>query len=192
LKGERCLSPKCPMVKRAYPPGEKRKRKGGGLSEYGKELREKQKLKNWYNLQERQFRNYVKQILEKRGRVQDAGVLLIRKLERRLDNVVFRLGFTSSRNQARQLIVHGHFLVNGSKVKSPAYQVRKEDKISFHPRSVKMAAFKNLSSSLKKYQPPSWLELDIKNLEGKVVGEPSLEEAGLPAEISSIFEFYSR
>ena len=100
LKGERCLSPKCAMVKRDYAPGEKGKRRRRTFSEYGKELREKQKLKNWYNLRERQFRNYVKEVLAKRGKVEDAGSLLVEKLESRLDNVVFRMGFVSSRNQS--------------------------------------------------------------------------------------------
>lgn len=180
------------MVKRPYPPGEKRKRRTRALSEYGKELREKQKLKNWYNLKERQFRNYVKKVLEKRGRVEDAGALLIKKLESRLDNVVFRLGFVSSRSQARQIINHGYFLINEKKVTAPAYQVKKGYKVSLHPKSLQKAVFKNLSTVLKKHKPPSWLELNIEKLEGKVVGEPSLEEAAPPAEISSIFEFYSR
>lgn len=194
LKGDKCLSPKCPMIKKPYPPGEKRKRRrrGGGLSEYGKELAEKQKLKNWYNLSERQFRNYVKEVLEKRGRVEDAGALLVKKLESRLDNVVFRMGFASSRSQARQVIGHGHFLVNGKKVNIPAYQVKKGDKISLLPKSQKKATFQNLPTTLKKYKPPSWIELELEKLEGKVIGLPSLEEANPPAEISAIFEFYSR
>lgn len=192
LKGDKCLSPKCPMVRKPYPPGTKGKRRKRALSEYGKELSEKQKLKNWYNLTERQFRNYVKEVLEKRGKVEDAGTLLIKKLECRLDNVVFRMGFASSRPQSRQLIGHGYFLVNGRKVNIPAYQVKKGDMISLHQKSHKKAIFQNLSASLKKYKPPSWIELDIKKLKGKVTGLPSLEEANPPAEISAIFEFYSR
>jgi small subunit ribosomal protein S4 len=180
------------MVKRPYPPGQKAKKRTRGLSEYGKELREKQKLKNWYNLDERQFRKYVKEVLAKRGKVEDAGDLLIKKLESRLDNVVFRMGFVPSRVQARQVISHGHFLVNGKKVDIPAYQTKKGDKITLHPRSPKKNIFQNLPTTLKKYNPPSWIELNIEKLEGKITGQPNLDEATPPAEISTIFEFYSR
>lgn len=194
LKGDRCLSPKCAMVKRPYPPGLKlkKKRRSGAFSEYAKELREKQKLKNWYNLRERQFRKYVMAVLDKRGRVENASALLIKKLESRLDNVIFRMGFFSSRVQARQAVNHGHFLVNGKKINIPAYQVKKGDIISLRSSSRKKAIFQNISTILKKQKPPSWIELNSEKLEGKIIGEPSLEEAVSPAEVSSIFEFYSR
>ena len=191
LKGEKCLSPKCPMVKRPYPPGFQRKKRKV-VSEYGKQLEEKQKLKNWYNLKEYQFKRYVKEVLEKRGKVEDAQDLLIKKLEKRLDNVVFRLGFASSRSQARQLITHGHFLVNKKKVNIPSYQVKIGDKIEIKASSKKKVVFQNLPLTLKKYQPPSWLKLDVKSLKGEVIAEPSLEEAMPPAEVSAIFEYYSR
>ena len=192
LKGEKCLSPKCPMVKKPYPPGQKRKRRPTPLSEYGKELREKQKLKNWYNLGERQFKNYVKKVLTKRQKVEDPATLLIKSLETRLDNVIFRLGFVNSRALAKQLVSHGHFLVNGKSIDTPSYLVKKGDIISIKPSKIKKVIFQNLKNLLKKYKPPSWLELNINKLEGKVIGEPSLEEAAPPVEISSIFEFYSR
>lgn len=192
LKGERCFTSKCTMVRKSYPPGQKGKRRTKSFSEYGKELREKQKLKNLYNLKERQFRNYVKMALRKRGKTEDVGNLLIKELESRLDNVIFRFGFASSRRQAKQIISHGHFLVNDKKIKTPSYQVKRDDKISPHPSFFKKAMFKNLADALKKHKPPSWLEFDIKKIEGKVAGEPSLEEAGLTVEISSIFEYYSR
>jgi len=188
LKGEKCLSPKCPMIKKSYPPGEKGKMRVKALSEYGKELREKQKLKNWYNLEERQFRKYVKESLKK----PDAANLLVKTLESRLDNVIFRLGFSSSRSQARQLISHGHFLVNGKVVNIPGYLVREGDKITISPRSGKKVIFQNLKNLLKKYKTPSWLELNAEKLEGKVIGLPTLEEAAPPVEISAIFEHYSR
>ena len=124
LKGERCLSPKCPMVKRPYPPGQKRKRRKGSPSEYAIQLGEKQKLKIWYNLAERQFKNYIKKVLEKRARIEDAASELIRILESRLDNVVFRLGFTPSRAQSRQLVSHGFFLVNGKPINIPSYSLK--------------------------------------------------------------------
>jgi small subunit ribosomal protein S4 len=193
LKGERCLSPKCPMIKRAYPPGQRgKRRKVGGISEYGKELQEKQKLKKWYNLDERQFKKYVKEVLAFRGKVEDATSLLIEKLEMRLDNVVFRLGLASSRSQARQLVSHGHFLVNGKRVNIPSFQVKKGDKISLHPRFLKSKFFKDLQPKLKRQRPPSWLVFNLEKLEAEVKGLPTIEEAAPPAEISSIFEYYSR
>jgi len=192
LKGEKCLSPKCPMVKRPYPPGPKGKKRRTSQSEYAKELREKQKLRNWYNLKEHQFKSYVRSVLEKRGKVEDAQNLLIKTLEKRLDTVVMRLGFASSMSQARQLVSHGHFLVNGKKVNIPSFQVKKGDEIEILPTSQKKSFFQNIEIILKKHQAPSWLELDIKALKGKVVDEPSFEEASPPAEVSAIFEFYSR
>jgi len=192
LKGDKCLSPKCIMVKKPYPSGQNKRRKRRSVSEYGKELKEKQKLKNWYNLGEKQFRKYVKEILEKRGKAEDAGNLLIKRLESRLDNIVFRLGFVSSRVQARQIVNHGHFLVNNRKVDIPSCQIKKGDTVTLHPSSRQKTIFQNLSSTLKKYKPPSWIELNIEKLEGKIIGEPSIEEAAPPVEISAIFEFYSR
>ena len=194
MKGERCLTQKCPMVKRSYPPGQKKKRRIRALSEYGEELREKQKLKKWYNLEERQFRKYVKKILESHqgpGK-KDVLISLIKTLESRLDNVVFRLRIAASRPQARQLISHGHFLVNSKSVDIPGYLVKKGDKIRISPSSRKKNIFQNLPTLLKKRELPSWISLDVEKLEGKVIGAPSLEEAVLPAEVSLIFEYYSR
>ena len=162
------------------------------LSEYGKELKEKQKLKKLYNLREAQFRKYVKEVLRKRRMVEDPTTLLVKRLENRLDNVVFRLGFAKTRVQARQLVNHGHFSVNDAKVNIPSYQIKKDDKITILPKKLQKKIFQNLSTTLKKHEPPSWLELDKEKLKGKVVGEPSVEEASLPIEIPAIFEFYSR
>lgn len=193
LKGEKCSSPKCSIIKRPYPPGIKKRRKRRVLlSEYGKELMEKQKLKNYYNLQENQFRRYVKEILQKRGKVEDATLLLIEKLEKRLDNVVFRLGFARSRKESRELVSHGHFLVNSKSVNIPSFEVKKGTVISLKENKKKKPLFKNLTLTLKNYQAPAWLKLDQKKIEGKVVGKPSLEDSGSAVDISSIFEFYSR
>ncbi len=192
LKGERCLSQKCSMVRKPYPPGQKRKRRSRPLSEYGKELREKQKLKNWYNLKERQFRNYVKKILAKKGGAEDAGARLIQILERRLDNVVFKLGFADSRSQARQFISHRHFLVNDKVVNISAFSVKKGDKIKIRPSSLKKGIFKDLVSALKRRSTPSWISLNISQLEGTIKSLPTFEEAAPPVEVSAIFEFYSR
>jgi small subunit ribosomal protein S4 len=192
LKGERCATPKCQMVKKPYPPGQKRKRRSTPLSEYGRELREKQKLKNLYNLKERQFKNYVREVLKKRGKVENASDLLVKILESRLDNVIFRLGFTNSRSQARQLVSHGYFLVNGKPTNIPSRQLKKGDVISIKPQKVKKAVFKDIKSTVKKTKIPSWLEFDVEKLEGKLKEEPTLEDIIVPVEISSIFEFYSR
>lgn len=192
LKGERCVSPKCAMIKRAYPPGPKAKRRKGETSDYGKELREKQKLKNWYLLGERQFKNYVNKILRKKSKIEDAPSELVKMLETRLDNVVFRLGFAQSRKQARQMVSHGHFLVNGKPVNIPSFQLKKGDVIELKKTKEAKTLFKNVAVSLKKFQPPSWLSLEKGKVAGKIIGQPNLEEAGLPAEISSVFEFYSR
>ena len=180
------------MIRRPYPPGKKGKRRPRPLSEYGKELREKQKLKNWYNLQEKQFANYVKKILAKKKKAEDPTAILIKSLENRLDNVIFRLGFAVSREQAKQFVSHGHFLVNGKSIDTPAYSVRKGDVIAVKPHKAKKTVFQNIKTILKKQKPPSWLELSIEKLEGKVIEEPSLEEAAPPVEVSAIFEYYSR
>jgi len=192
LKGDRCSSPKCPLIKKPYPPGTRKKRRMKTPSEYGKELREKQKLRNWYNLKEKQFRKYVKEILNKKSKRGDAANLLIQKLESRFDNVVFRLGFASSRSQARQFVSHGHFLINGKRVNVPACQLKKGDKIAIRPASRKSKVFNNLIPLLKKHQAPAWLKLNAEKLEGEIIGIPTLEEAAPPAEISTIFEYYSR
>lgn len=192
LKGEKCLSPKCPVIRKSYPPGPKRKRRHSPLSEFGKELREKQNLRNWYNLGERQFKNYVKEILSKKSRVEDAALSLIQKLETRMDNAIFRLGFASSHDQARQLISHGHIAVNGRLVTIPSYQLKKGDKIGIYPSSKGKKIFENLPQILKKHKVASWLKLDAEKLEGQVVGLPTMEDANPISEISSIFEYYSR
>ncbi|MGB2762461.1 MAG: 30S ribosomal protein S4 [Minisyncoccales bacterium] len=191
LRGERCFSTKCAMIKRPYPPG-KRIKKRKSLSEYGKELKEKQKLKNWYNLSEEQFSKYVKKALGKRGKVEDARTFLMKELESRFDNVIFKLGWASSRSQARQMVSHQHFLVNGKKINIPSYRLKKGDKITIHPSSMKLDIFQKLPAALKKYQFPSWLELNLEKLEGKIKEEPLMDESDFPAEISIIFEYYSR
>ncbi|MBI2625212.1 MAG: 30S ribosomal protein S4 [Candidatus Nealsonbacteria bacterium] len=186
---------KCEKVfaKKPYPPGQKRKRRrGGGISEFGKELLEKQKLRVLYGLRERQFGKYVEEILEKKGKVEDAPTLLIQKLENRLDNTVFRLGFATTRAQAKQLVSHGFVLVRGKPIDVPSYQVKTGDVVSIKPHKIGKAIFKDIGIKLKKYQPPSWLELDRDKLEGKVSGSPVFSEVAPPVEISSIFEYYSR
>jgi len=180
------------MIKRAYPPGPRGVRRTKGVSEYGKELREKQKLKAWYNLEERQFRKYVKEVLGRRRKEEDVTTLLIRVLESRLDNAIFRLGIAPSRSQARQLVSHGHFLVNERRVDIPGYLLGVGDVIRISPKSTKKNIFQDLIPVLKKKQPPSWISFDIDKLEAKVIGLSSVEEAAPPAEVPLIFEFYSK
>jgi len=182
------------MIKKAYPPGQVSKRRRGGFSEYAKELREKQKLRHCYGLSEKQFKNYAMQVLE---RMHNASVkeenpaeLLVRVLESRLDNVVYRLGLADSRVQARQLVVHGHFLLNDKPIRRPSALLKKDDRVSIRENSQK--SFVRVLPKLKKFVTPSWLVLDRNKVEGKVTGLPTLEEVSPPAEISSIFEYYSR
>lgn len=192
LKGDRCNSPKCSMVRKPYAPGQKGKRRPKPLSEYGKQLKEKQKLKNWYNLRETQFGNYVKNVLKKKSGAEGAPIKLIQILEKRLDNVIFRLGFASSRNEARQIVSHRHILVNGKVVNIPSFSVKKDDKIQIRPSALKKGLFKDLASVLKKYSTPSWLLLKADQFEGTIKSEPVFEEAALPIELSAVFEFYSK
>jgi len=192
LKGDRCFSQKCAFIKRSFAPGPQRKRRGGAPSEYKKSLEEKQTLKKWYGLSERQFKRYVKETLEKMGKVDDVSAELVRKLEKRLDNVIFRLGFAKSRVSARQLVSHGYFLINGKPVNIPSYQVKKDDIIGIKENKKSKGVFKELANELKRKEVPAWLTTDKKTLESKTIGEPSLDEVKPPAEIPLIFEFYSR
>ncbi|MDD5433695.1 MAG: 30S ribosomal protein S4, partial [Candidatus Pacebacteria bacterium] len=191
LKGDRCLSPKCPFIKRPYPPGPKKKKRGGSFSEFAKELKEKQKLQKYYGLGERQFRNYVKKALKNRGQGEDATLILLRNLEKRLDNVVFRLGFAKSRSEAKQMVSHGYFLVNKKLVSVSSFATKKGMAISFKETKQEKPIFKNISSIIKNYQAPSWLDLDKTKMEGKIVSEPAGEDVN-NIDISSIFEYYSR
>ena len=180
------------MLKRVYAPGPQKKRRGGTPSEYKKSLEEKQTLKKWYGLSERQFKKYVKETLAKMGKVDDVSAELIRRLEKRLDNVIFRLGFAKSRVQARQLVSHGYFLINGKPVNIPSYEVEKDDSVAVKENKKTKGVFKELANELKRKEVPAWLSLNKDKLEAKTIGEPNLDEVKPPAEISLIFEFYSR
>ncbi len=192
LKGDRCFSAKCAVLRRAYAPGLQKKRRGGTPSEYKKSLDEKQTLKKWYGISERQFKRYVKETLEKMGKVDDVSAELIRRLEKRLDNVVFRLGFAKSRIQARQIVSHGYLLINGKPVNIPSYEVKKDDVVAIKENKKAKGVFKELASELKRKEIPAWLSLNKEKLESKTIGEPNLDEVKPPAEISLIFEYYSR
>jgi len=200
LKGDKCYTPKCPLTLKPYPPGKKRRRRASSLSgsEYARELKEKQKLRYWYGLREKQFRNSVKKAMRKvsfkgeSGKEANAGDVLVSLLENRFDNIIFRLGLASSRAQARQLISHGHFLINNRPVNISSFKLKKGDKIKVKPESVQNKFFQKRSFTMKKYKPPHWLKLDADKWEGEIIGQPTLEEVSPPADILSIFEFYSR
>jgi len=189
LKEERCYSPKCPLERRgAVPPGQHGQKKKGGvrLSKYGEQLTEKQKLRRIYGILERQFRRYFQEALKAKG---ETGKTLLQLLERRLDNVVYRLGFASSRSIARQLVRHNHILVNNRKVNIPSYQVRVGDVVSLTPRALKLEVVKK-SLAEKERKIPSWLQR--KAAVGKINRLPEKEEIDLDVNEDLIVEFYSK
>jgi small subunit ribosomal protein S4 len=192
LKGERCLSAKCPMIRKPYAPGPRKKKRPKPLSEYGKQLREKQKLRNWYNLSEDKFRQYVMETLKARGKIADASAYLLKLLEGRLDNVVFRMGLAVSRSTAREIISHKHILVNGRLMNIASHQIKKGDVISLKEKDKEKAGFKSVAEVIKKYKAPAWLDLNADKIEAKVIADPALQEAAPPADLLAIFEFYSK
>ena len=149
-------------------------------------------MRDFYGISEKQFKRYIKEIFKKRGKIEDTALELVKKLEKRLDNVVFKFGLASSRAEARQIVGHGYFLINGKPVNIPSYQMKKGDVISLKEQKKKKQFFKRISLNLKRIQSPSWLKIDKEKIVGEIVGEPSLEDAGIPSEIRSVFEFYSR
>lgn len=190
LKGERCFTPKCAIVKRNYPPGVHGVKKSKPrLTPYGIQLREKQKAKMYYGMSESQFRRYFDTATRKTG---DTSVIMQQLLELRLDNVVYRLGFSHSRKTSRELVSHGHLAVNGKKVTIPSYQVRVGDTITIREQKAKNKYFQALPKMMEKYTPPSWLQSDRKKLEGKIVSMPTPEEAAPVYDMKYIVEFYSR
>ncbi len=188
LKGERCYGQKCAMVRRPYPPGVHGKARRR-FSEFAQQLSEKQKVKRVYGISEKQFSNYFKEVLRQKG---DKEELLVQKLERRLDNAVFRLGWADSRRMARQIVNHGHILVNGRKLDIPSYQVKEKDVIKLKQRSGKLALFQDLKTKLKKQEIPAWLDLDKQKIEAVVKGYPSKDNFDKVGELNRIIEFYSR
>jgi|SRR3989344_806672 len=191
LKGERSLSPKSATIKRMYPPGQHGKKFGRRPSEYASQLRSKQKVRNIYRMLEKQFKNWTMAAITTGG---DASRALVQRLERRLDNVLYRGGFGQSRDQARQLINHGHILVNGRKLSIPSAEISQNDVITVKESSKKSTFFASLAPQwLKKQQPPAWLVLDSDALQITVQALPTLEDSGLePSDVASIIEYYSR
>lgn len=190
LKGDRCLTPKCTLVKRNYPPGAHgAKTTKTRATEYGLQLKEKQEAKRTYGLREKQFHNYFKKALRKKG---ETGEILLQLLETRLDNIIFRSGFAISRASARQLVNHGHFLVNGGKVNIPSFQVKTGQIITIKESSRRLSIFEQLIKTLENFKAPSWLSVDPKELKSQLLKIPTKEEINTPLDLKLIVEFYSR
>ena len=189
LKGTKCTSDKCPIEKRNFAPGQHGRDRKAKIVGYGLQLREKQKARRIYFALEGQFREYY----EKASRTPGVtGELLLQQLERRLDNVTFRLGFASSRRQARQLVRHGHVEVNGRKVNIPSFQVGVGDEIRIRPNSTKLSVVE-ISREFASHQPaPAWLGTDPNSLSGKVLALPRREDINLPVNEQLIVELYSK
>lgn len=187
LKGDRCNSPKCAVVRKPYKPGQhgpqgRRKQ----LSDFGRQVAEKQKFKVTYGLHERTLRRLFERAEESQ---KGTDRQLLEFMERRLDNVLFRMGLAPSRAAGRAIVIQGHIQVNGRKVRSPGYEVKNGDSVRVREESRSKAAFRELSTKLKEFQVPEWLHLDINALEGKVVGDPQIES---PFEISLLVESFSK
>ena len=189
LKGERCYTEKCAIEKRNFVPGQHGKARKAKLSGYGIQLREKQKVKRIYGVLEDQFRGYFESADRQRG---ITGETLLQLLERRLDNVAYRLGLGTSRPQARQLVRHGHFLVNGRKVDVPSYSVKVGDVVTVRPTSQKAPAILHAMEEVKGRRIPEWLSFDPGALAGRVVSLPTREQINLPVQEQLIVELYSK
>lgn len=191
LKGDKCLSQKCPLLRKPYPPGILPKRRKPKLSEYGEQLKEAQKLKRMYVIEERPFKKLIREVLKKRGK-EDVSTLLLKRLEKRLSNVISKVGLAKSRTSARQLISHSHFLLNGRKINIPSLEVKIGDEIKLKESSKQKAYFRNILSLIKKENIPSWLSFDKKDGIVKVIGEPKIEETKIKANIPLVLSFYSK
>ncbi len=192
LKGERCFSPKCEIEKRNYPPGQHGKsnswRRTEG-SDYSSQLRAKQKARRVYGVLERQFRGYYTQALKTKGLT---GLRLLQVLESRLDNIIYRMGFASSRSQARQLVAHGHFTVNGRRTNVPSMQIKPGDVIALREGSRKAQFFKDLAAIADERNIPDWVKRDTKALSGQITRLPERTEIDANLNEQLIVEFYSR
>ncbi len=189
LKGERCYSTKCAMVKRNYPPGIHGSKGRKRMTDYGIQLNEKQKAKKEYNLLEKQFKLTFSKAQRKGGNIGENFVVL---LERRFDSAVYRMGFASSRTQARQFISHGHFTVNDVPTNIPSYVLKTGDVIKIKVNKKNNKNFNGLNERLKKGELPGWINVDIKKLEAKILHEPAVKEVKNTFNVQMIVEFYSR
>ncbi len=189
LKGSRCLSDKCAIERRNYPPGQHGRRRGRRPSDYQVQLREKQKVKRIYGVFERQFRKYFKEAAQRRG---ITGEALLIGLERRLDNVVYRTGLALSRAHARQIVRHGHIQVNGGRVDIPSYQTSQGDVIAVAPGSKKNIEIKMAAENATAVERPNWLQADLDSLEGRVVQLPTRADLDIDIQEQLIVELYSK
>lgn len=187
LKGERCLTPKCPLERRRGPVGQRPQPRK--ISEYSLRLREKQKARRIYGVMERQFRRHFTEAERRPGLT---GENLLKSLEKRLDNVIYRLGFADSRRQARQLVCHGHFTINGHKVDIPSYLVKPGEVIAWRKRSKSLLPYNKAAQETKERVVPGWLSLDAETLSGRVLAEPSRSDIDATIEEQLIVEYYSR
>ncbi len=188
LKGDRCYSDKCGVVRHAYAPGEHGQARQK-FSEYGQQLREKQKARRIYGVMEKQFRRYFKEADRRKG---VTGEVLLQLLESRLDNIVFRMGLARSRNEARQLINHGHFEVNGRKVDIPSYLVKPGDLVAVRENRKNKAVFKEVVETREQQELADWLEADYEKLQGRALRIPQRDEIDVPLTEHLIVELYSR
>lgn len=188
LKGDRCFTDKCAIKRRGYPPGQHGQRRPKH-SDYGVQLREKQKAKRIYGLQERQFRNYFEKAERLKGKTGDNLLIL---LERRLDNVVYKLGFAVTRRESRQMVRHGHFQVGGRKVNIPSFLVRPGEQIEIREKSRKMVAVNEALDAVVRKGIPPWLELDRDSFKGVVKALPSRADITEPIQEQLIVELYSK
>jgi small subunit ribosomal protein S4 len=189
LKGHRCYSPKCPIEKRANPPGQHGDKRPKRTSDFRPYLREKQKVRRIYGVLERQFRRYFRIASKAKGAT---GSSLLILLERRLDNVVFRLGFASSRPEARQMVRHGHVTVNGRRVNIPSYSVREGDVVAIAEKSRSLPLFKDRAAEAESRPAPAWLQRDLATLSGTVLRLPTREDLDPNIQERLIVEYYSR
>lgn len=191
LKGERCISPKCAIETRNFPPGDHGRKATfrRKMSDYGTQLREKQKARRIYGVMEKQFRRYFQEASRRTGMT---GATLLSLLESRLDNVVYRLGFADSRSQARQLVRHGHFMVNGIKTDIPSYQVSVGDVIAVRSNSRTITYFRDRSQMMQSGNVPAWLNINLAEMSGSMSTAPSREDIEIPLNEQLIVEYYSR
>jgi len=189
LKGDRCYGEKCGFERRSYPPGQHGQQRRRKVSDYCIQLREKQKVKRMYGLLEQQFQSNFKKAERMKG-ITGSNLLLL--LERRLDNIVYRLGFASSRNHARQLVRHDHFLINGRKVNIPSYLVKVGDTITLREKSRKAQVFLESMETVARRGIPEWLEMDNENFTGAVKAFPNREDLTMPIQEQLIVELYSK
>ncbi len=189
LKGERCFTEKCAIEKRSFAPGQHGKSRRARIQGYGLQLREKQKVKRFFGLLEKQFRNYFERAERQRG---ITGEVLLQLLERRLDNAVYRLGFASSRAQARMVVRHGHVRIGDRRVNIPSYILRAGEVLSVSPKYTKNTFFQQSMEAAKSRGAPTWLELGADQTSAKVISLPTREDVSLPVQEQLVVELYSK